>query len=537
MRIFYGPPPRRSLRNFATGSGRRGMSGFAMSTNSRLFADWTATNITSDSLLATQLVPMRSRARQLARDEDYMRAFLGACRQNVIGPNGITLQMDVRNPARPQTNEAGTVEWIAEPDDLANDAIETWWDEFSKPWGYSAEGRMVPHFCTNGRLSRVQFGHLGITTAARDGEFLYRLIKGFNNPFGFAVQPINPDYLDELKNEVLPNGDQIRLGVQKDRWGMVKGYWLRTWNPGDTFWSGRATGGYRSEFVPVDEVRHFYIPDDFELSRGYPWIHAGATRLKMLAGYEEAAIEAARGAACKHEYLEQTLDPNAPAADYSGDDVDADGTPLSDIEPGTRELLPRGIKVNAIDPKYPHAEHRPFIVATLTGIAAGLHVSYATLTGDLSQVNYSSLRAGLLPERDSWTVLQSLWILGVELPIFLEALLMSLTKSAITLPNGSALPAERFQKFARPMFQGRRWPWVDPVKDQEANKLALEQKLTSPIDIVAQQGGDWEENCRKIALAERIAQKHGIKLPEPEPAPGKKPKPAEPTEGEQAAAA
>jgi lambda family phage portal protein len=504
-------------RNFIKGQ-RNGMSGFAMSSNSRLFADWTATNITNDSLLASQLLPMRSRARQLARDEDYMKAFLGACRQNVIGPNGVSLQMDVRNPARPQTGNGGGAEWIAEPDDLANDAIEGAWDEFSKPWSYSPEGRMVPHFTTGGRMSRVQFGHLGITTAARDGEFLYRLVRGFDNPFGFAVQPINPDYLDECKNEVLPNGDQIRMGVQKNKWGAVTGYWLRTWNPGDLFWTGRATSGYKSEFVSAEEVRHFYVPDDFELSRGYPWIHAGATRLKMLAGYEEAAIEAARAAACKHEYLEQVLDPNAPAPDYQGDAVDAMGNPLSDLEPGTRELLPRGIKVNAIDPKYPHTEHRPFIVATLTGIAAGLQVSYSTLTGDLSQVNYSSLRAGLLPERDNWTLLQSLWVLQVELPIFLDWLRMALLKGAIKLPNGSALPAARFEKFARPMFQGRRWPWVDPQKDQEANAIALTQRVTSRSAIVAQQGGDFEDTLRAIARDEKLAKKHGVTLPEDQPA-------------------
>src|SRR3990167_8730168 len=282
--------------------------------------------------------------------------------------------------------------------------------------------------------------------------------------------------------------------------------------PGDTYWPTR--GSFRSGPVSATDIRHFYIPDDFDLSRGYPWIHSGAQRLKMLAGYEEAALEAARGAACKHEYLEQILDPNAPTPEYSGDATDADGNILSDIEPGTRELLPRGVKVTAIDPAYPHSEHSNFITSVLGGFCAGRGVSRLTLTGDLTQANYSSMRAGLLPERDLWPVLQSCWIQDVESDIFLEALRMSLLKGAVKLANGSALPAARFEKLARPNFMGRRWPWVDPAKDQDANATALAQRITSRFEVIGAQGGDVDDTFRNIARVQKLAKKHGITLPE-----------------------
>src|SRR5262245_46620116 len=410
--------------------GRRGMAGFSMAQNSRLYADWTPTTITSDSLLASQLVPMRNRSRQLARDEDYMKAFLTACRNNIIGPAGVTLQMDVRNPARPKT-ENGTTEWIAEPDTLANDAIEAEYAEFSKAWHLDAQGNRMPGFTTSGKLGRTHFGHLGINTTARDGEFFYRAVRGFPNKWGISFQPINPDYVDECKNEVLPNGDQIRLGVQKNEWGQIVGFWLRTWNPGDTFWTGRAAGSYKSEFVSAEDIRHFYVPDDFELSRGYPWIQAGATRLKRLSGYEEAAIEAARGAACKHEYWKKSNDPNAPAPEYNGDAVDEAGNIIADVEPGQREMLPPGYEPILIDPAYPHTEHGGFITTTIGGVCAGLGVSRLTITGDLSQANYSSMRAGLLPERDNFMVLQDWWTMCVELMNFYDWLRMALLNAAI----------------------------------------------------------------------------------------------------------
>lgn len=504
------PAPPRHRRGFINGTPRAGASGFGMASTSRLFADWSAGTITNDSLLASQLVPMRNRARQLARDEDYMKAFLIAVRNNVIGPNGVTLQMDVRNPAR-KTAEG---EWETPPDDLANDAIEAAYDMASKRWTMDRQGNRVPAFTTSGKYSRTEFAHLGMTTTARDGEFFWRVIRGFDNPGGFAIQPINPDFVDECKNEVRPNGDEVRMGVQRNSWGRVTGFWLRTWNPGDTFWTGRSAGSYKSDFVSSEDIRHFYVPDDFDLSRGYPWIHAGATRLKMLSGYEEGALEASRAAACKHEYFKRINDPTAPVADFTGDATDEFGNLLSDVEPGTREKLPDGYDVVSIDPKYPHTEHGGFITATLGGICAGLGLSRLTLTGDLSQANYSSMRAGLLPERDQWMLLQSLWILGVELPNFLDWLRFALLKGAIKLPNGVALPADRFDKFAQPVFQGRRWPWVDPMKDQEANALALAQRVTTRTSIVAQQGSDLDEVFRTLEREKRIAAKRGLTFPE-----------------------
>lgn len=492
MSTFYGALPAKFPRS--TSAPRASGTGFGMASGSRLFTDWPSVTITTDSILRSELVKMRNRSRQLARDEDYMRAFLISCRNNIIGPNGASLTMDVRDPS-------------GESDDLANDAIEAGWDEFSKAWGFDSSGKYVPHFCTNASMGRVEFSHLGITTAARDGEFYYRLVRGFDNPWAFSVQPIAPDYIDEEKNEALPNGSRIVMGVQKNSWGQVTHYWLRAWNPGDVY----QTGGQRnSTQVPASEIRRFMVPDDFELSRGYPWIHAGATRLKMLGGYEEAALEAARSAACKHEYFTQTPDANG---DYQGDAQDADGNFLSDVEPGQKEILPVGMNVQSIDPAYPHTDHRPFINATLMGVAAGLGLSYSALTGDLTQANYSSLRAGLLPERDMWRLMQSLWICQVEMPIFLEWLRMSLLSRAIKLPNGAALPIAKFDKFAKPVFQGRRWAWVDPQKDQNANAIALDQMLTTRAAVATEQGSDFEEILRGRAREKKLFEKYDLKEP------------------------
>lgn len=492
MKTFYGSP---QSRNFVQ-TGRRAQTGFSMADTSRLYSDWNVGTISSDSILRTQLVRMRNRSRQLARDEDYWKSFLCAARNNIIGPKGVNLQMEVKNPD-------------GSSDDAANDSIEEAWDDFSRPWKFAADGRYTPHWCVTGDMSRVEFGQLGITTAARDGEFYYQIVRGFDNRFGFSVKPINPDYIDEDKNETFPDGSSIRMGVQKDPNGRVTHYWLRTWNPGDAYHGSRRT---ISQPVSASEIRRFHVPDDFELSRGYPWIHAGATRLKMIGGYEEAALEAARGAACKHEVWERPIDANG---EFQGDAVDEGGNPLQDTEPGMREIAPVGWKLNTIDPSYPHPEHKGFISATLMGVAAGLNVSAMTLTGDLSQANYSSMRAGLLPERDGWRTLQALWIDKVEMPIFLEWLRMAVLASAIRV-GPKPLSVSQFEKFAKPNMSGRRWAWVDPEKDQRANQIALDGFLTTRSAIVSESGGDFEDVLRGRQRERKLFTKHELDEPVPQ---------------------
>lgn len=517
MKLFgtLAPPPRRRDRSEARGSNWPSDipgGGFGMAETNRLFADWNGLTTSLDAQLVNSLVTMRQRSRHFAINEDYARAYLIAARNNIIGPAGVNFQADAMNPARPLTVD-GTTEWEEQPDTQANDAIEAAYREFSKATYTDAQGRVRPAFCGNGRVGRTGFAHLGITTAERDGEFLFRHLRGAKNPWGYAVEPINADYLDETKNRNLEDGGSIRLGVQRDAMGEVTHYWLRKSIAGDNYWPGRSDP-FASEPVPASDITHFFYPEDFEQSRGIPAIHAGAQRLKMLAGYEEAALEASRAAACKHEYFKRINDPNAPTPEYQPDAYGTDGIPLSDVEPGTREELPPGFDVVSIDPMFPHTEHGGFMHTTLGGVASGLGISHMTLTGNLNNANYSSMRAGLLPERDQWMCKQDHWIGCVELIIFLNWLRMALLKGAITLPNGAALPAARWQKFARCRFQGRRWPWVDPLKDQEANALALKQRTTTRTAIVAQGGGDRDEVWRQLQREKADAARRGLTLPE-----------------------
>jgi capsid protein len=76
------------------------------------------------------------------------------------------------------------------------------------------------------------------------------------------------------------------------------------------------------------------------------------------------------------------------------------------------------------------------------------------------------------------------------------------------------LPYEKMWKFNVPEFQGRRWAWVDPKKDQEANILAIRSGQTSLRKVVAEAGGDIYDVLTSIKADNDLAASLGVTLPE-----------------------
>ena len=77
---------------------------------------------------------------------------------------------------------------------------------------------------------------------------------------------------------------------------------------------------------------------------------------------------------------------------------DGDGRRIEAFEPGMIEYLPPGRDVKFGQPATA-AGYGEYMRVQLHAVAAAVGLTYELLTGDLSQVNYSSIRAGLLEFR------------------------------------------------------------------------------------------------------------------------------------------
>ena len=231
------------------------------------------------------------------------------------------------------------------------------------------------------------------------------------------------------------------------------------------------------------------------------------SNLQNLGAYEEAAVIAARVGASKMGFF-HSEDNGA----VQGDGEDSQGVPFMEADPGSFGVLPPGTDFTPFNPDYPHAMFGEFIKAALRGIASGAGVSYHSLANDLEGVNFSSIRAGTLEERDQWIALQAWFIDTLMEPIYNEWIGNALAFGQIVLANGSPLPIEKRDKFSAHTWQARRWQWVDPLKDMNANVVAIENGLKSPQSIAAELGMDYEDTLIQIKQAQDLAARIGVEL-------------------------
>jgi len=438
----------------------------------RLSGDFKGSTLSANGELVGSLAIMRSRSRELCMNNDYARKFLAMTSANVIGTHGIKMQARSRR-------DDGTL------DRQDNQAIEAAFTDWAN----------IESCTVTGRQSWIDVQNMAIKSIARDGEVLVVMVRGFDNKFGFALQVVEADQLDENYNTTLGNGNRIVMGVELNEWGAAVAYHLLTSHPGDstTLFKGR---NYKR--VNAADVIHLYMSERPGQARGVPWMHTAINRLNQVGAYEEAELIAARISSSKMGFY------TSPDGDAYVGDEDEDGNLLMDMEPGVLEQLPAGMDFKAFDPQHPTSAYQAFIKTALRGAASGLNVAYNTLANDLEGVNFSSIRSGVLEEREQWRTIQNWLSQQLCRPVYRAWLVQALTTQALPLPQ------RKYDKFTKVDWQPRGWAWVDPLKDQQASKLAIDLGVMSRTEVAAAAGRDFEDTLAQLQAENELLKQYGI---------------------------
>lgn len=450
---------------------------YAGARGGRLFSDFIQSSFSADSQLRYNLEVLRNRSRELVRDNEFARRYVNLMKTNIVGDKGFHLQVKA-------TNDDGSLD--APGNTIIENAFKSW-------------GRLG-NPTVDGRLSWLDCQKYAIETLVRDGEVFIKKLSGRRYKDNFAIQLIEPDMIDEKKNELLSNGNQIRMGVELDKFHKPVAYHVLTTHPGDKHYSRQVAQKHIR--VPAEEMIHVFMPSRTYQTRGEPFMASVISSLKMLGAYREAEIIAARISASKMGML---TTPNSD--DYMGDDLHENFQPIIDVEPGSFHQLPAGYDIKMFDPDRPNTSFGEFEGAILKGIASGLNVSYAALSSDLSSVNYSSIRQGALDERDHYKALQQFLIQHFVEPIFQNWLMSSMDFGSIPLPSS------KYDKFNdNVVFRGRGWNWIDPLKEINASVVGLQNGILSHQDVQAHYGRDVEETFSQIAKDKQIATQNGLSM-------------------------
>jgi lambda family phage portal protein len=450
---------------------------FKAAESDRLTSKWGTTPITADYIISQHQRVLVARSREQVANNDYAKAFLRMCRQNIVGPQGIMLHAEAKDPG-------------GRLDEVANQALELFWKDWSRRDNCDVTGKQSFRSLLN----------TAINSAARDGEFFFKKIRGRDaGKWRFALQQIDaqrcpPDF-DVLR---LENGNHVRAGIEFNEYGRPIAYYFTTLksSEADYIYGGRA---YLR--IPAADIIHGFEPDMVGQRRGLPWMATALWRLHMLGGMENAALVNARVSAAKGGFFQWR--------EGYGPEQDEDEEIYMEAEPGSFQELPAGVEFKEWNPQYPSGEFAPFVKNLLRGAAAGLGVSYNNLASDLEGVNYSSIRQGTLDEREHWKELQEWLIECLVQPVWQELLPIALLVG-IPTAQGGTLRAENLAKYSQITWQPRRWQWIDPRADVEAAIKSKNNLLASPGQIMREQGKDPDNTWREWAADIQAMKQAGI---------------------------
>lgn len=473
---------------------RMAQRSFAAAQSTVMSAGWPSWDASINHLLRSALPVLKARSRQWARNTGQGRRFLNLVRKGGVGPTGFRLRMRCGDWV--QEKGGG---WRWQLDKLANDAIEAAWNEWCEAGNCE----------TTGKMSFVEVCQLQLEMVARDGEHLGKHIRGADNAWRYQIQVLATDRIDVNSNvDASGDGNEVVMGVERDGTGRPQFFHILRANPLDM------RGTRSAERVPAADVLHGFIALEPEQVRGAPWAHAVLLGSHMLASFAESAIFAARAGAAQMGFIEQDgVDGGPIRPEELGLQKDSNGQLSTELRPGAIDVLPPGMSFKGFDPKYPSDAFGPFTNAVKQDIAAGVDVAHHNLSGDMTGVNYSSARIAELGERDGWRGVAHWFVGSWVAPVFREWLQLSLLSGAIRLPSGAPLPATKFAKYRKGMvFSGRGWEWVDPLKEVNASRIAVQEGFITRSQVVAAKGGDFEDNVAELAQEAEVMAAHGVTL-------------------------
>lgn len=439
----------------------RGYAGAALGRNTD---GWRTPQSSADAEIAAAGTRLRDRSRDLVRNNPHAAKAISILASNIVG-EGIM--------PRPVTGDAAQ-------DKKVKEAFNKWSRECD----------------ADGQLDFFGLQTLAVREMVEGGEILARRRWRAPND-GLAIpvqiQLLEADYLDDSKTGVLANGSTAVSGIEFNFIGQRQAYWLFRDHPGSAVSSSKS---YQSSPVPARDIAHLYEKQRTQC-RGAPWGTPVLRRVKDIDDYDFAEgvrkkIEASTVAFVIGD--DETEDGIAPKA------VDGRGNLVEKFAPGLIAYL-RGGKDVRFNAPATVGGYEDYKRVTAREVAAGWRVPYELLTGDLSSVNFSSARVGIVDFRRLCGVIQ--W--QIVIPMLLEPWWKWFCEAAhlageIDTPD---VPVE----WSPPKFEA-----IEPYKDALADLITIRSGTRSWFDVTASRGRNPDDVLAEIVDANAKFDAGGVTL-------------------------
>ena len=321
----------------------------------------------------------------------------------------------------------------------------------------------------------------------------------------FQIQLLEAELCDPLKNEALSNG-MIKAGIEYDLIGRRRAYWMYRSHPDELVRSNSDT--MEAVSVPATEMLHVFHVTRPGQVRGVPGLATVLATLREIREADDAFLARIKIQNLYATFEEVPSEDSVSVLELAGDETDDDDVPEITAESGSHVVLPAGHKIVFGEPPSGSVDHAAFLQDKLRSVSAGAGCMYEQVSGDLSNVNFTSIRAGLIElHRELEQIQRNVVIFQFCRPIwrrFVEALILS---GGVEMPEPAQL-----RRILRPHWQPAGWEYVQPEQEVKAAIRKIRAGLSSRKREAAKLGVDVEQLDREIAADNQRAEALGLVL-------------------------
>lgn len=416
----------------------------------RLNAGWRAVNSSAEQTDSIYRDTVRARSRDLERNSDIQESIVGAFERNVVG-TGFKLQAKTDN------------------EDL-NSQIEKLWKEWCKPRNCDVTFQQsFDEICRMAiRRKKVDGGIILVKRYTKDGIV------------PFSLQSREVDDLDTMQTS--RNNVRIVNGIEYNEYNRPIAYYFKKYDV-NGFYLGE------SERIKADDVIFLWNKKRPTQIREMSEMSPTITRIKDVNSYMEAVSIKERVAACLSVFIKRQNPAPGSSFGRQGGKTSNGSYEGKTLSPGMITELNPGDDISVVNPPAQGASAADFVRLQQRLTGSGQGISYEATSRDMSQVNYSSARQGLLEDQKTYQIEQKFLIDHLLTEVYETFIISAVLSGAIVIKDFWGKKRDYLQHDWTP--PGMKW--IDPLKEANANKVSLATSQTTLAEIAASTGADWKE--------------------------------------------
>ena len=363
-------------------------------------------------------------------------------------------------------------------------------DDFSKAW---QEWNLYCDFNENTNFAGIQA--LAVVTMLMEGSaFIVR--RRTLNHIPLQLQVVSPlSHASELEKP--GKGSYIRGGILYAKNGKVKKYAFYKLPRDHPEFDEDSVN-----WLPASDVIHLRDVIHAGQSTAQPWISAGADFAKQ---YKDNQTVETKSRMKRQGQQVFALRDNPPTQNKGAPGTAAVQEKLV-VKAGGVTFLNNVKDIKTASPAEIAGNYQEHNNQVLRMIAGLLGITFEMLTGDLTQVNYSSIRAGMINHRRFIGQLRDI----VLEPAFNR--ILSWFIEAYQLQTAKELPGyfDNPYQYLDPTWVWPEWEEVDPLKAAKALVLEVQNDIKSLEEVANGRGKTLDQHLDSVERSNKALEERGI---------------------------